>query len=180
MPQDGFVVIGKAGKPFGIKGEIRIYPFTETLTVFERSSVLFLDESPHKVLRIRPHKKALICVFEGIESPEQAGELTGCLVKTARDNLPDTADDEYYWFDLIGMKVLAVDGRDLGKISSITPTGANDVIQVDGRYGEVLLPMIESVVLEVDVREQKMVVDPLEGLVPDARHPDPDDISGDI
>jgi 16S rRNA processing protein RimM len=65
------------------------------------------------------------------------------------------------------MKVFTVDGRDLGEIVGITPTGANDVLEVQGAYGEVLLPMIEDVVVEVDTEKNKMTVDPLEGLIPD-------------
>ena len=161
-------MIGRIGRPFGIRGEVRISPFTETIEAFERSCVLILEETPYNVLRIRGQKSAMIVALEGIDTPEQARELTGCLVKTYEENLPPKEEDEYYWFELIGMKVSTVDGRDLGRISTIIATGANDVLHVDGDYGEVLLPMIEDVVIEVDTDVKEMIVDPLEGLIPDA------------
>jgi len=168
MPQESFVVIGQALKPFGIKGEIKIKVFTESLEPFENSSVLIFDQKPYRVKGIRTHKGCALVALEGIDTPEQAGELSGSLVKTEYGNLPSKEEDEYYWFELIGMKVSTKDGRDLGEITQITPTGANDVLHVQGAYGEVLLPMIEDVVLEVDVDKKKMVVDPLEGLIADA------------
>jgi len=168
MSQKKFVVIGKALKPFGIRGEIKVKVFTESLEAFEKSSVLIFGETPLKVESIRPHKGCVLVALEGVQTPEQADELSGSLVKTEQENLPGKEEDEYYWFELIGMKVSTVDGRDLGEITRITATGANDVIHVDGTYGEVLLPMIEDVVLEVDVEQKKMVVDPLEGLIADA------------
>jgi len=168
MLQESFVVIGQALKPFGIRGEIKIKVFTESLEAFENSSVLIFGETPHRVVSVRPHKGSALVALEGVDTPEQALELSGCLVKTEYRNLPGKEEDEYYWFELIGMKVSTVDGRDLGEITQITATGANDVIHVEGTYGEVLLPMIEDVVLEVDIEKKEMVVDPLEGLIVDA------------
>ncbi|MBI4965976.1 MAG: 16S rRNA processing protein RimM [Desulfomonile tiedjei] len=168
MSQETFVVIGQALKPFGIRGEIKIKVFTETLEAFDNSSILIFGETPHRVVSVRAHKTFALVALEGMNTPEQADTLSGSLVKTDRENLPAKEEDEYFWFELIGMKVSTVDGRDLGEITQITATGANDVIHVQGAYGEVLLPMIEDVVLEVDTEKKKMVVDPLEGLIADA------------
>jgi 16S rRNA processing protein RimM len=167
MSADQLVVIGEAVRPFGIRGEVKIRPFTASLEAFEKSSVLVFDETPYRLLRVRFHKGAALASLEGIDTPEKAGELVGCLVKTDIENLPPKEEDEYYWSELIGMKVLTDDGRDLGLITNIIETGANDVLQVEGAYGEVLIPMIDGVVLDVDTKDGKMIVDPLEGLIPD-------------
>jgi 16S rRNA processing protein RimM len=167
MTRSRLVVIGKAVRPFGIRGEIKVTVFTESFEAFQNSDALIFGESAYKVTAIRIHKGAALVSLEGIDTPETASKLVGTLVKTDVENLPPKEDDEYYWFELLGMRVFTVDGRDLGKITQITPTGANDVLHVEGPYGEVLLPMIEDVVLEVDTEGEKMTVDPLEGLVPD-------------
>jgi 16S rRNA processing protein RimM len=161
------IVIGRATKPFGIKGEISIVPFTESFAAFRNSEVLIFDQVSKRVTGMRVHKGRALVSLEGIETPEEAKLLSGCFVRTDEKNLPPKEEDEYYWFELIGMKVFTLDGRDLGEIVGITPTGANDVLEVQGTYGEVLLPMIEDVVVEVDAENGKMTVDPLEGLVPD-------------
>jgi 16S rRNA processing protein RimM len=161
------IVIGRATKPFGIRGEINITPFTVTFEAFYNSEILVFDQTPKKVQGMRVHKGHALVSLEGINTPEEAKMLSGCFVRTDEKNLPPKEEDEYYWFELIGMKVFTVDGRDLGEIVGITPTGANDVLEVQGAYGEVLLPMIEDVVVEVDTEKNKMTVDPLEGLIPD-------------
>jgi 16S rRNA processing protein RimM len=168
MSRQRHIVIGQALKPFGLKGEIKVKPFTVSLSAFTNSSVLLFQETPYRVLSTRQYGSNVLVLLEGVDSPEQARDLAGSLVKTDRQNLPAKEEDEYYWFELIGMKVVTVDGRQLGCITAITPTGANDVLHVQGAGGEVLLPMIEDVVLEIDVENDQMVVDPLEGLIPDA------------
>ncbi len=162
------VVIGQAGQPFGIKGEIKIRPYTESPEAFERSGVLYFDETPYQVLRVRVHKGAVLALLEGIRSPEQAKTLSGCLVKTDPENLPPKGEDEFYWYELIGMRVSTTDGRDLGLVVGVIPTGAHDVLTIEGPFGEVLLPMIEDVLKEVNTESREMIVEPLEGLIPDA------------
>jgi 16S rRNA processing protein RimM len=168
MSANRVVVIGKVVKAFGIKGEIRISPYTESFESFERSEALILGESPYNVRNLRIHKRAVIASLEGVDTRDKADMLVGCLVKTDERNLPPKEEDEYYWFELIGMKVSTVDGRFLGEITQITPTGANDVLHVEGAYGEILLPMVDAIVVTVDLQNNEMTVDPLEGLIPDA------------
>lgn len=168
MSDKTLVVIGQVAGPFGVRGEIKIRSFSESLDAIERSSVLFIDDSPYTVVRVRMHKGAALVVAEGIESRDDAAKLAGKLVKTDEENLPPKEEDEYYWYELIGMKVCTVSGTELGQITQITPTGANDVLHVEGPLGEVLLPMIEDVVVSVDLADNIMIVDPLEGLIPDA------------
>ncbi len=168
MSDKRLVVIGQVAGPFGVKGEIKIRSFAESFEVFQRSPVLLFDDTPYEVLRVRMHKGAALVFAQGIESPEDAAKLAGKLVRIDAENLPPKGEDEYYWFELIGMKVCTVEGRELGHITHITPTGANDVLQVEGPAGEVLLPMIEEVVVSIDIAKNIMIVDPLEGLIPDA------------
>jgi 16S rRNA processing protein RimM len=170
MAQNRLIVIGKAVKVFGIKGEIKVRPYTESLTSFENSVRLVFDETAYEVARFRVHKGAILVTLQGIDTPEKARELVGKLVKTHEENLPAKEEGEYFWFELLGMRVVTEDGRELGKISQITPTGANDVLHVEGELGEILLPMIDDVVLEVDTETGTMIVDPLEGLIPDVEH----------
>jgi 16S rRNA processing protein RimM len=168
MFRDSLVVIGQALKSFGIKGEIKIRPFTETIAAFKRSPALIFDDLTHKVLRVRHQGDMVVVSLEGIDTREKACTLVGKFVKTEVKNLPPKKEDEYYWVELIGLKVFTKEGIHLGEITHITPTGANDVLHVNGPSGEVLLPMIDDVVIDVDVSEGKIIVDPLEGLIPNA------------
>jgi 16S rRNA processing protein RimM len=169
MPSHRLVVIGQVLRPFGVRGEMKIRPFTVMPDAFLNSSVLYLGETPHTVVHIRLHKGSVLVRLEGIDTPERVDDFRNILVSTREENLPPKEDDEYYWFELIGMQVTTVDGMDLGRITRITPTGANDVLHVEGDLGEVLLPMIEDVVLDVDVEKAAMKVRLLEGLLPPPR-----------
>lgn len=161
------VVIGKVGKPFGIKGEIRVIAYTESTEAFFRSEVLVIDNESYRTRSVRPHKGGLLVSLEGIDTPEQAKEFTGNLIKTDPGNLPPKEEDEYYWYELIGMAVHTHEGRFLGTVKTLIRTGANDVLEVHGELGEILLPMIDDVIREIDLERGLVIVDPLEGLVPD-------------
>jgi 16S rRNA processing protein RimM len=168
MPEETLVIIGEILKPIGLRGELKIKPFTESFEVFQNSTTLYFGGSEFEVRRIRFHHNHVVVSIDGIGSREEAERLRGALVKTSELNFPATEDDEYYFFQLLGMTVVTSDGEDLGHISEITPTAANAVLHVKSPRGEILLPMIDEVVLDVDLAERKITVDLLEGLAPDA------------
>ena len=79
----------------------------------------------------------------------------GAVLEVERDQLPPTADDEYYAFELVGLEVVEESGRTLGTVKAVTPGVANDVLELDG---DVLLPMIEDCVREIDLDARRIVV----------------------
>lgn len=168
MPKRRFVVIGKAVRPFGIRGEIKVNSYCESTVPFTQARELIFGDTPYVVKSVRFHKEAVLVAVEGIETPEAARDLVGKLVKADSEVFPPKEEGEYYWYELLGIRVVTVNGQELGRITGIIPTKANDVLQVTGPEGEMLLPMIEDVVLQIDLEAHLMLVDPLDGLVPDA------------
>lgn len=162
------MVIGKVSNAFGTKGEIKVRPFTESLEIFRRSVDLFLGDFPFRVLNIRPYRSDVLVTLDGIHSRETAMGFAGMQVSTCTKHFPEKAENEYYWFELKGLKVVTIAGRDLGTVRNIIPTGAHDVLEIEGPAGEVLLPWIDQVVAQVDMNSGVIIVDPLEGLIPDA------------
>ena len=119
MTRNRFVVIGKAVKPFGIRGEIKITPFTESFEAFEHSE--YADSSgnlAYKVIRIRIHKRAALVSLEGIDTPETASKLVGTLSRPDEENLPPKRKTNITGSNCWECEVSTVDGRDLGKITS--------------------------------------------------------------
>lgn len=104
-----------------------------------------------------------------MQSREAADRLRGqYILVTLQDAVP-LAEDEIYLFQVIGLRVLTDQGVVLGRVVSVIETGANDVYVVQGeRYGEVLIPAIESVVRRIDVDNGVMHITPLPGLLPDS------------
>ncbi|MBI5827742.1 MAG: 16S rRNA processing protein RimM [Deltaproteobacteria bacterium] len=166
------VEIGRVVGVHGIKGEIKVLLYG-SLPEFRWDSV-FLDGAgkgrlrrSFRVLNVRGHKNILIFALDGCRDRDFAGTLVGMEVSVRRDEIPAPAQDEYYHHDLIGMEVASEDGRQLGRITGIISTGSNDVFEVDGPYGEVLVPVIEQTAVTVDLKNKKVVVRLLDGLLPE-------------
>ena len=135
-----------------------------------QGKTLLIGEShqPMRVTSRRVHANNLLLAFDGIDSSEEVGRLRNQFVYVPASNQPPLAEGEYYHHQLLGLQVTSEDGLELGNITSILETGANDVYVVRAESGkEVLLPAIESVILEIDLEKGQMLVHLLPGLLPD-------------
>jgi 16S rRNA processing protein RimM len=104
-----------------------------------------------------------------VASVEAAEALRGSLLSLPESELAPLPEGEYYAHQIVGLEVFESDGAPLGKVVGLFPTGSNDVYVVDGPRGELLLPAIDDVILEVDVPGGKMVVSLMDGLLPQRR-----------
>lgn len=120
---------------------------------------------PERIRTIRPHGKGLLISFEAYTSPEAVGVLRNQLVFTSSTNLPPLPEGEYYHHQLIGMRVLSDQSQELGYLTEIISTPANDVYLIRRPDGtELLLPAIESVVLKIDLQQREILVHLLPGI----------------
>ncbi len=161
------VVVGKVAKAFGTKGELKVRLYVESPEVFLSSPTVVIGHSVFELLRVRKHKGDVLLTLAGVEDPETAKALSGLLVSIDSSRFPKKGEDEYYFFVLEGLRVLTPQGKELGIVHRLFSTGANDVVVVRGNLGEILLPWIDHVIVKVDLEAGLLVVDPLEGLVPD-------------
>lgn len=160
--------IGKITGVHGIRGEVKLTPYGE-LVEFPWASVYITGgvvKKKVKVVRARKHKGFFLVELEGFPTRNDAEGLVGLELSVERDELPELPEDEFYYYDLIGMDVYTEDGGLLGTVRGIIHTGSNDVFEVKGDKGEVLIPAIEEVVLEMDIENKKMTVRLMEGLLP--------------
>lgn len=105
----------------------------------------------YKLAGCRAHGKGWIAAFDGVTDRTAAEALTRQFIAAPREAMPDTAADEYYWGDLIGLRVENEAGEALGKVTSLLSAGAHDVIQVADGDDEHLIPFVAAYVLDVDV-----------------------------
>lgn len=173
MEKKGFLPIGKIVGAHGVKGNLKVYSYAESLSLFEQeSSILVVSakefEQIFKIKWIKPHGRVALLSLEGIENRDLAETLIGSELFVKRDRLPKLVDGSYYWFDIIGLAVFTNDEKHIGRVESIIPTGSNDVYVVKDaqkdRDNEILIPAIESVVLEINLEQKRMIVDLPEGL----------------
>ena len=102
--------------------------------------------------------------FKGVTDRDRAEALIGAELFIPETELPELDEDTYYWFELIGIEVYNTQEDYLGRITSIFPTGSNDVYVVKNKTNEVLIPALESVVIDIDLELKRMRVDLPEGL----------------
>ncbi|MBC8570122.1 ribosome maturation factor RimM [Zongyangia hominis] len=165
-----YLETGKIVTTHGIKGEVKVYPWCdapEFLLDFDR---LYLDKGKRavEVEECRIHKNMAILKLKGVDTVEQAVSYRGKVLYVDRDEI-ELAEGEYFVQDLIGLTVRDADsGKEYGKITDVTETGANDVYHVAFPDGSVkLIPAIKDVVIRTNIDEGVMEIRPLRGLFDD-------------
>lgn len=168
MSKVDLTVIGRITHAHGIKGEVMFASYGGVADFPWDTVTISSSEGARKVkvLRARFHKEGVILLFEGVATRNDAESYIGFDVSVGRDELPELEEDEYYQFDLIGLDVWSDNGEHLGRVKGVISAGGNDVLEVHGNYGEVLLPAGPSCIRNVDLKEKKITVHLLEGLVP--------------
>ena len=153
----------------GIKGAVRIKFFSEPPEFYLSVKLFFLENAgqliPLKVSRILPSKKGWIILFDEIESRNAAENIKGCRLLLPDEQLKPLESDEFFVHQLIGCRVEDQNGRFLGEIAHFLETGANNVYEVHNGESEFLIPDVPHVVLDLDLEKQRMVIDPLPGLI---------------
>ncbi|MBU2490316.1 MAG: ribosome maturation factor RimM [Proteobacteria bacterium] len=169
MDQDELVRVGTLGAAHGLRGSLRLVSDLEDPGIIAPGLEICLDVRGKirwvEVLTAAPHRKGLLVSLKGVDTREQAMELTGAPVSIPRSRFPEPGEGTYYWFDILGLSVFTSAGQGLGTIRAIIPTGANDVYEVMDEAGnETLVPALEWVIESVDLSAGKMVVTLPEGL----------------
>jgi len=169
-----WIPIGKVTKTHGLKGDLKFYPSMDQTCIADIKQIRLSLENPledfteYHIQSIRGKDIPLIIKFKKVDSIEVAEKLVGRTLYVLRDELPDLAEDEYYWFEIKGLRVYDEDERYYGNIRDIIRTGSNDVYVVRDDKKELLLPMIDSVVKSIDLEAGKLIFHPVEGLLEDA------------
>ncbi len=161
-----YLEAGKIVTTHGIKGEVKIMPYTDSPELLAEFDRLFIGKNKEELYieRSRVFKNMVIAKIEGIDTPEAAEKLRSKVLYMHRDDL-ELDDDTYFIQDLIGLEVRDADtGEVYGKIADVLETGANDVYVIKGEDREYLIPAIADVVVSTDIDNNLMTIRPLEGL----------------
>jgi len=170
MNKENQIILGKVGAVYGIKGWLKIHSFTDELEAildyFPWSLKLGNKTQTVEITDWRKHNKGLIVKVGNIDDRDEAQALVGSEILTNENSLPDLPQGEFYWRDLIGMSVVTSKGYDLGVVSDMMETGANDVLVVKANLNdgfskkERLIPyLFEDVVESVSIENKQICVD---------------------
>ena len=159
------ILIGKITSPVGLKGEVKVYNYSDRTQIYEETKIFYLGDEPRKLERFRTQKNMLVIKFEGVETREAAEELRNREVFVTRDDLPELEEGEYYLRDLIGMEVFQ--GEELiGKVADVITNTSQDILKVETAEGrEALIPVVDPIVESIDTDKKIISVDLPEGLL---------------
>jgi 16S rRNA processing protein RimM len=167
------VVVARIGAAHGIKGEVRLASYTaDPLDVAKYAPLTAPDGRVLKLATIRAAGGApatVIARFAGVDDRTAAEALNGLELSVPRRALGETADDEFFHADLIGLAAITPDGAPLGTVIAVQNYGAGDLIEIaPARGNTILIPFTTAAVPEIDVAAGRLVVDPPPGLLEEA------------
>jgi 16S rRNA processing protein RimM len=155
--------MGRVTAPHGVKGWVKVAPFTARPDALGLYGKWWVGRSGDwrevEVAESAVHGASLLARLAGCTDRDAAASLRGCEVAVPRGALAETAADEYYWADLVGLDVVDGQGRSLGMVSALFSNGAHDVMRVGAGKAERLVPFVAAVVKHVDLAGRRIVVD---------------------
>ncbi len=157
------IILGKIAGVYGVRGWVKIFSETQPKdNIFSYTPWqinLNGEWQTVKVVGGKIHGKGLVAHLESYDDRELAKQLTGAEIAIVKTQLPEAEEGEYYWADMIGLKVLTLDDQELGQVDHLFETGANDVVVVKGER-EHLIPFVQGqYIQEVDIEAGVMRVD---------------------
>ena len=157
------MIMGHIAGPYGVKGWVRVVSYTEPLENLLEYRPWQLKQGNTwqgvDVVEARRHGKGLIVRLPDCQDRDMAARYTGTEIGIYREQLPATQANEYYWNDLVGLRVITLDGKELGVVDHLIETGANDVLVIRGER-EYLVPFIQGQVIDaVDLAGHQIRVD---------------------
>ena len=165
-----YLEVGQIVNTFGVKGIVKVNPFTDDITRFEDLKKLFICKKDQmqeiEIEEVKYHKNMVLLKLKGIDDINKAERLKGLYLKIHRKDAIPLPEGTYFIADLIGLKVYADDGKLLGKVDDIYNNGSTDIYVVKNELGkQILLPGTDEVLKEINLEQEKIIVHLLKGLI---------------
>lgn len=162
--------VGQIVNTFGIKGLVKVNPFTDDAERFEELKTVYICKKNEmqkvEIEEVKYHKNMVLLKIKGIDNMNDAEKVKGLYLKIDRKDAKKLPKDTYFIADLIGLSVYTDEDEYLGKVEDIFSTGANDVYVVKNDEGkQILLPSIPEVLKTIDLEKEKIIVHILQGLI---------------
>jgi len=167
----GLISFGKISKVHGLSGELRIVPFSRQLDNISTLERIFIIKTPESspveltITKSRVHKNTAVLKIQGIDSIEDAEKLVGNVIHVEMSDLQELEEDEYYWFDLIGLKAYTEEGQYIGQVKDLIDRSIQSLLVVKNEDKEYLIPLTEPIIKEVDLKQSKIIITPINGLL---------------
>jgi 16S rRNA processing protein RimM len=162
------IKVGKITTAVGIKGEVKVYPYTDSAKRFEELEGVYADDTFMKIENVRYQKNLVILKFQGVNDRNTAESLRDRFLCIDRSELRELDEDEYFIFDLIGMEAVDQDNVHIGVVTDVIQNTAQDLYEIKKDDGKkYLVPAVYEIVTDIDINSGIMKINPIEGLFGD-------------
>lgn len=160
------IKIGQIVNVVGLKGELRVYNYSDYKERFEEFKELYVEDIPFEIMHVRYMKEMVVLKLKGIEDRTQAEKYKGKNLYILEKDLRVLPEDTYYVKDLIGLSVVDEDGKSIGVLSDIIQNSAQDIYEVEmENKNKFLIPAVGQFILNIDLESKRITVRLMEGLV---------------
>lgn len=166
-----YLTVGEIVNTHGIRGEVKVFPRTDfSEQRFVKGNKLLIEFQGEliesTIHTARQHKNVYIILLDGYQNINEVEKFKGCLVMVPASDKIELDTDEYYVFEIVGCSVVTDQGEEIGTITEVLKPGANDVWVAERKNKQpVYIPVIDDVVLKVDIKDKIIVIDPMEGML---------------
>ena len=166
---EDFFKVGVITTTHGVRGEVKVFPTTDDPARFKKLKKVILDNGKERreleIAQVKFFKNLVILKFKVYDNINDVERFRQAKLLVTRDNAVELAEDEYFIADLIGLKASSDEGEDLGEITDVLQTGANDVYVISKEgTPDLLVPAIKDCVVNVDIEAGTIVLHLLDGL----------------
>lgn len=166
---ENLLEIGQIVNSYGIKGFLKVVPYTDDVNRYSKLRTIYIEKNGKlqemEIEEVKYHKNLVLLKLKGIDDINDTLQFKNCYIKIDRKDAIELPEDSYFIVDLIGLEVYTDEGKFLGSLIDVFPTGSNDVYVVKNELGkQTLLPAIADVIKSVDISNKKMIVHLLEGM----------------
>lgn len=160
------ILIGKIVNAVGLKGEVKVYNYSDSPEIYEETPEIYVDDVLMEVRSVRMQKNMVILGLVGIDDRTAAEKAKGSELFVTEADLPELPEGEYYVRDLIGMEAVLEDGSHLGTLTDVIQNTAQDIFEIETDEGkQVLVPRVPAFVLDIDPESRRVTLRLIEGML---------------
>ena len=153
------ITVGQIIKAFGIKGEVKVKPYTDDIMRFKKLRIVYIGETPYKIIACRIAEGFVYLSFIGVNDRNTSETLVGNMLEIDRVNAVELEEGRYFIADMLGCKVVLTDGTVIGKLTDVAQYGAADVITVVDGNKVCRFPFIKKLNSNIDIENKIMTLD---------------------
>ncbi len=162
-----YIAVGKIINTYGIKGQVKVYPYTDEIDRFSELKTVYIGQNKLKVEieNVKYHKGFAILKLFGFNNINEVLLFKDELLYIDDKNLKKLPENHYFIFDLLDCEVVDISGKKLGYLSEVLQYSSNDVYTVKNNNKEYFIPAVKEFIKEVNIAEKRIVVRTIEGMI---------------